>query len=1155
MWGQQLFKARIKEDPNDKTWFFLKMSNKVKYNKGKGFRSMFGIEATYFLHIQDMGRILTFYANQMTKIEKPSAVIFMGSVKGFSRESQNKIRFEFKNGQNLDIQFEGKADIDKWATALNFFRQKQRRAPFGIDNWEEIEWTFLDYSNLDDKTKWVICKENEERFFDSIEKNFDHDEFIHDKGLGDMFSYSPMDTLKNRVLLSKAGFKENEKQVDFDPDFDENDFSVLENAQRTSTLKLNEKAQGFSGIMGDFMARNDHFLLLVSNIPVANVDQHLFERDQLEVNQEDLNVHHEVELYCIYVYEYKGKGDYRGAVNHIDLDSLEYAYIEPTLTNTFRICIGNSTSEYSLTFTTACEAFHWLEGIRRCMEIAKRAGKIGMQKFIQTVKVIYNYLGQGSKLEIKKVLDNILLDNFQKIEEARQRALDEAVLAHDLVAHVKDMKGQVREAVMEIDFFLDAFVNHHTFNEQLFMFIVYRFGGTMRYFLACYWLVIVRRLDSLNESLEFVNVLNLYMEMMAKWKISDSQLERCRATVCHSISSQAFQSSKKAVTNLILSIFQPAKEINGRFQMTFLMQAFGHFNFLTNTCCKFGDRFPEVKAVILETIRRLIDVVFVQVLTELEHTELDMEQNMALCQSGGMEEFRKFVKNFCGYTNLPPKEVRKGLNEDYFDRCIIKLETIGFDNFTRILQLQFEEMLGSYAKGVFTFDVSFFLNDFLQEYEDLLDSADADQRESIMARLLAIFHEKYFLNICDNSRSISKKNVDLLLDRIEGDAEIIKAFFQLYITEDLGETEKLFDELEFFILAEDYESTVISLLNFHSLFPQIVDSRRIGQLANIKVFFSPLVIQKVNAEFTAYFSKKESKMRVHENLDVIVNVSSPIVHEFIKVIRGIYERNMKFKQLVAEKREAFAYMYEENAYQLMLSRGRESTRVAVSKGIDAGSRVASEEGSRPDSMRFVKVGMTIEDEIVNEWGNKIFELEFFILPAVSNWAMLEAKFKSLRREGSAGKRVFLRFDQEVVQLSSDFFGQKGISIFNYRMVENLRKVGSHGFSFTFGQKCLAFFILGEKKQRARTKATDADKFLTLVQNRMDILEKDVYEGVNLHRIKELNLTDQLGEFELEIKQEDFVYDFQAERDNMLKEGQKIIGKGRKESVELEEDLF
>ena len=123
------------------------------------------------------------------------------------------------------------------------------------------------------------------------------------------------------------------------------------------------------------------------------------------------------------------------------------------------------------------------------------------------------------------------------------------------------------------------------------------------------------------------------------------------------------------------------------------------------------------------------------------------------------------------------------------------------------------------------------------------------------------------------------------------------------------------------------------------------------------------------------------------------------------------------------------------------------------------------------------------------------------------------------------------------------------------MGENLRKVGSHGFSFTFGQKCLAFFILGEKKQRARTKATDADKFLTLVQNRMDILEKDVYEGVHLRRIKELNLTDPLGELALAIKQEDFVYDFQAERDNMLKEGQKIIGKGRKESVELEEDLF
>ena len=1154
MWGQQLFEPKTREDPKDQAWVFMKMTNKIKFKKKGGFRSMFGIEASYFLRFHHHGQYLGFYDSESQSVKGPSLVVIIGSVRAFSKESGHKIKFQFKNNEAIDFMFEGKADIDKWLTALKFFKAKQKVSPFGIENWDRVTWTTLPFSELDNETQWRILFDNESSFFETMNKRFDHDEFIHDKGLGDMFSYNSMDTLKNRVLLSKGGFKVNDIELDFDPNFDENNDMLLEQPNQLN-FKTGEKDPGFQGIVGDIMASNNNFFLMVSNIPIADVDQELFHRDQSELNQEDMNLPHEVELYCIYVYEYKGKGDYRGSTHYIDMDSLQYAYIQGSFGNTFRLCLGNSKKEFELTFLTASEALHWLGGIRRCMEIAKRAGKVGMQKFIQTVKGIYHNLGQGDKIKIKKTLDDILLDNFQKIEEVRLKALEPDTRAQDMLQPIKEMKGMVREAIMELDFFLDAFVNHSTFNEQLFKFIVYRFGGTMRYFFLSYWLVLCTQAPSLNESLEFVFVVNLYLEMLEKWRLQDTTLGECRKTVCFTVSSQAFESSKKALTNLIMGIFQPAKQVKGKFQTTFLSQAFSHFGFLANTCFKHGERFAEVRPFLLRTLNKLLYAIFSHVLTEVKDAELDIEQSMALSQTNGMDEFRKFVTTFCGYTGMPAKDVRKGLNEDYFDRCIIQLETIGFDSFISIMKSNFEAMLDTYAKGIFTFDVGFFLNDFLQEYEDLINSADSDQQENIMSSLIQIFEERYLMNICQHSHIITKKNVDLLLDRIEADSDVVKAFFQLYLGDDMMTTDKLFDELELFIRAEEYESTLICLLNFQSLFPRLVTIDTLDRLLQLKVHFSPEVVGVLNEEFRVFFTRKQSNLRVQKNLSIIVGISSPIVSEFIKKIKKIHDKGLRFRELTEAKRAAFAFMYEEDAYQQMLTGKDENNRVSFGRGINAGQEDDEPRDKAQDSMRDVKAGVTMQEEINNEWGSRVFHLEKFVLPAINNWGLIEARFKVLKRESAGTTRVHVKFDEEVIKVSLDFFGQKGVSIYNYRVMENLRRVGSQGFSFMIGQKCYGFFLISAKKERNRTRGNDADKFISLIKGKIDNLDKDVYEGVNLHRLHELDLSENLGAFELEIQNEPFVYNFQEERETVLKEGTLKITKGRKESVELEEDLF
>ena len=1123
---------------------------------------MFGIEASYFIKFHNHGEILGFYDLEPVQVSSPSLVVFIGSVQDFSKQENNKIKFLFKNNEEIDYQFDKDDDIDNWLEAFYFFQNKFQNPPFGIEKWGDIDWTTLAFSNVDEEIKWKIIRENEIKFFEKIEKNFDHNDFIHDKGLDDIFSYNPMDLIKNRVLLSKGGFKEQEIKTEFDPNFDENDEQVLDNLEpfkvptivpkQTTTTKITN-ISNITNMMGDFITKYDKYFMLVSNIPIANIDQNYFEEDQDELVQEDMHMHHEMELYCIYIFEYMGKGDYKGSTNYIEMESLEYAYIDGSFMGGYKLCLGTSKKEFTLTFTTVMEAMFWLEGIRRCMEIAKRSGKVGMQKFIQTVKLIYTHLSKGDKLKIKEELDNILIDHYNKIEKARLRFLDPLEKNEDLVNPFKKIKSTIQESIMEMEYFYDAFVNHTVFNDQLFKYISFRFAGTMRYFYACYWMTLISKLGSLTESMEFISLLNLYLDFLEKWKLSDPVLENCKRDVCFTISNQAFHSSKGTITNLITSVFQPAEQTKGKYQTMFLVQLFGHFSFLCNTCLKLGDNFSEVREFLLDILYRLICLTMTEILTRIKTKELDIEQSMMICQTNGMDEFRKFISTFCGYSRMTSKAVRKGLNEDYYDRCIIKVESFGFENFTKILEINFEAMLEVYAQNFFLFNVSVFLNDFISEYEDLIKSADQDEQENIMTHLIHIFQKKYFITLCDQSLTIKKKNADSLYDRVQADGDVIKAFFKVYVEEDMILIQKLFDELELFLRSDDYENLMVCLLNFQSLFPNIFNLERLDQLLAMKVFFDSSVLKKIRSEFEKFFENKSLKTKVEANLAVVVKVSSPVIYRFVHIMKNISKVQHAHREFIKQKKEAFSYMYEPDAYNQMMTYEINGVRQTFS-GINVSMSANVIPKNMQDSMKEVKTGEDLQNELLKKWSAQVFYLDKFILPAVANWGLVDESFMTLKREIPEQNGVYLRFDKEVIKVSSDFFGQNRIAVFNYRVMDNLRKIDSNGFCFTVGQKCIAFFTIKEK-ERKRTTIDDSDMFIDVIQKRIDAFEKDVYEGVNLHRLNPLNLSEKLGSFDLEIEDLPLIYDYDEEIEKALEKGQLKIDKSRKKSVEFAGDLI
>lgn len=1155
----KLFKENTLGNESSSNNKFLALSEKVKFKKDGGLRSMFGIEITALMRFHNQGELIGLHPSISANMDFKAQIILISSLESVEKLSDNKIKINFKNQKNLTITLENSDKIDDWISGMRHYMNKTSQNPYGIDDWTDITWTMLSFADINTLSQVKIIKDLENDFFESFENAFNFDIFLDDKGLDDMLTFNPEHIIKNRLLISKAGFEEIPMTVIFNPEFNENDTSMLTSEEGQLMVQSGIiQTDRIKNLMNNFSEICTNYILLVSNIPMVDIDQELFRSDQNELSEIEITLHHEVEFYSIYVYEHTGKGDYLGAIKVIPLEEMEFVYINPLTSNLFEVCLGNHKEKYKIYLKRAFEAYYWSQAIRNCIEISRRKNKSGMQKFIQTVKRVYIDLEKGNKMDIKKTLDEILTDNLEIIEECRWKSMKNQIDLESVGENLTKIKVNLVEGIKEVDYFLDAFVNHDSFNDQFFQYIVVRFGSFMRYFFYSMWAVLIKYSTSLLDFLNFVNLINNYKEMLSKWKVVDSKLFEGRIAVCYSVSKSMLESSRGAITNLLISIFSPPKEIRGKLQSLFLIQAFSHFNFLASTICKFDDDFPEIKIEFLRNIQIMIECIFLSIFTELDQKELDIEQSLAVGNCNGMIEFDKFLKSMVNYTKLSLKQVKEIINEEYFDRCIIKLESICFKRFITILERNFNDMISKYMKGIFIFEINSFLNDFMQEHHDLINSYDIDQREQIMESLMEIFLKKYFENIFKQAHLVNKRNIDQFKEKLEVDFEISKNFFEMYITDKIIFLKKLFHELNLLLEVEDYEGSIINLINIHSLYPETVGLTGVEKLLSMKIYFSNAIKLKMMEEFTAYFEGDSANKKVKENLLIFTNFSNPLINQFARNFLKIVRHNRQMVDQIKESEMNFLFMYEKNAYEMMLQENSERLSRRASMALEQRSIPSNVENMVPvDSMKDVVIKMTEEEELENKFGNKIFHMIKVAVPAVNDQEKVEKRLRELKNSPTTSELVYLHLEEEIIKISSDFFGNKNPRIYELILIDDLRTIGKSGISFNIGQKCFGYFFVEVEKEKKFIDENQSDTLFDLIENRKLKFEKNLFDGVNLFRLNDFDISDKLNDFHLQLPSYKFQYNFSHEKDQILKNGGSI-SKGRKKSLDLQdlgEDLF
>jgi hypothetical protein len=99
-------------------------------------------------------------------------------------------------GKNMDLHLkcDNMEDKTKWIEGIKYLKEyyKHDNSPLIIQK------------EMDDEMKLDILAENDLRFWIEIEGKVDYSRFIEDKSLDDIMDKASLESLKNRVLLSKV---------------------------------------------------------------------------------------------------------------------------------------------------------------------------------------------------------------------------------------------------------------------------------------------------------------------------------------------------------------------------------------------------------------------------------------------------------------------------------------------------------------------------------------------------------------------------------------------------------------------------------------------------------------------------------------------------------------------------------------------------------------------------------------------------------------------------------------------------------------------------------------------------------------------------------------------------------------------------------------
>lgn len=712
-----------------------------------------------------------------------------------------------------------------------------------------------------------------------------------DKSLDDILDKASLESLKNRVLLSKVKKRTNTGTLhkgSFDNTPRESNFSggsfgskesiYITEGDHLGTQSIGSRAQS-TGLIGNMIngmkQPSSYYAFLICQKPITRVDEEYFLFDD-EVLESNVLVD-PIEYNRIYLFTYRSVGDSSPIKKVLPVEQIT-SLLAKEYHGEYKLKIEMADQKkYSLVFQCAYECLNWVRGLRKCIQIQEEILRSNYGLIKYNISILYKQYESRELELIFEVVDALFADLVLKLG-------------------VDEFLARLLETIREINFFCDAFFAFKPFISNFFEIIIKRVHLAMRARICEFWNLRFREMNT-GEILSFGKHANSYREMIGQWGLLDEKYNQFNAPVVLTFCSQLFETSQEIMFNVVEEAMFKFKKEKSIFRndSTKILEA--HMNILFENY----SQFPTLETARFLTIlvANIVGIVQMNIIIQIQRKKRSIENEVLASLTNNT--FESLIRNFVKKVHLKTKselslkQIRELINYHYLLRNNERISHVCLQKLNRRVLEEIKDLFHSQRRDFLTFRVDNLLRQIDLLYRDIIFGFhyEFDKHnfvETIGGRLVRLYTQKLMIYL----PHVSKDNYVGVMDKLEGDRVKLLAFFRPLVSKELDPTFDILAQFESFFRTNDTDTIRTILFKLIAFFGvDFLHQQHMEQILKAKIYFSGRQIDRFIGEFERVYSEKGAKPG-----DAITRQSRSILSQF--KIRRIAR---KLKAAIQKKKE------------------------------------------------------------------------------------------------------------------------------------------------------------------------------------------------------------------------------------------------------------
>ena len=834
----------------------LKFGSFMKKKKQKGVLGFHASSNNVYMKFHLKGRVLVLFKEEpnMTNSPTPQAMLFVKKITKIDENVDGKeSHFRINVGTNFwQFKCEDKKLKVEWIKHIKFFQKLYKNDP------DYIERKITDMVDLQTLNK--IKSENEHKQFDSqAKKNFDYTTFIKDKGVKRIFETTPLEGLKNRLLISKTD-KETVKRTDGERSEPQTPITPISPIGRKDTNRFQ-----LSGLVS-----TNYHMVMISSLTSTVIDQDYLKQD-FDVIKKD-NLPGWMNFSIFYFFEYKNVGDDSFFKKATAVRDIEYVLFEKD-GKTLKIQLPSK--YFHLGFKTHWESLMWWEGYSKSINYEKMLLRTKNKEILFDIERLYEYHVQGKLKELKNFLKTL----------AKGLTID---------MDVGTFCNNLDKITNKLNSFLDAFNARKPVDLNLYKFCAFIFNRKIREMINQIWNKNHKPISSIEIS-DLIAAISKYQNMLKDWDIEDPNFGKWIEALFHTFVTRHFLKSKEIIANILKNIKKNPEIVNDKL----VEKSSGPLSFYINSLFNFYDKCKSIEAaeIMISECGINFFIFFTNVNSILRDNKLQLDNYLTLLNNKYIKCINKFKRKIKKDTNKAFKisKIKALLNEKDLVNIIFSIEKKCSKEIKNYFHEEIKSQIGE-QNDFLDFDLAKFMNGIVTQFKTLTKMLE--NKTHVQNFFIEFFKEilfNYFQKFIETAPELTAATYKYTRIKVEDDVKVVNKLASEYAPDLKKRCEFYMNQLILYLNSETIDQCIVSILNIQVFYKPLITKINVKKMLCAKIFFTDNSKDYIQNYFYNALDKNSRKISQLDKLCSAIHLGVTCIKFMKKMKKVLKEKRIKRK--------------------------------------------------------------------------------------------------------------------------------------------------------------------------------------------------------------------------------------------------------------------